>query len=72
MELYDFLKQKGFDRLLDEPFMNPSHAGSSQTYEQLFEGYLKYWLEENLGDFLVDKPKTIIEQALIERIKNAL
>jgi hypothetical protein len=41
MKLYDYLKKKGFERLLDEPSLNSSHAGSSQTYEELFEGYLK-------------------------------
>jgi hypothetical protein len=41
MKLLDYLKEKGFERLLDEPFMNPSNAGSCMTFEQLFEGFLK-------------------------------
>lgn len=51
MKLLDYLKEKGFERLLEEPFMNPSHAGSSQTFEELFEGYL-----------IANEPKTF-EQA---------
>lgn len=72
MELYDYLNSKGFDRLLDENPIRGQHSGSDMTYEQLFDGYLKYWLKTNLGDFLVDKPRTVIEQGLIERIQNAL
>jgi hypothetical protein len=52
MTLHDYLKKKGFEKLLDAPFMNPSHAGSSQTYEELFEGYLE-----------AQEPKTFDEAA---------
>ena len=41
MELKEYLKAKGFEHLLSEPFMNPRNSGSSQTFEELFEGYIK-------------------------------
>ena len=51
MNLFDYLKDKGFLNLIGQDSMKASHAGSSMTYEELFDGYLEW-----------NKPKTF-EQA---------
>lgn len=69
MGLYDYLKEKGFERLLEEKSMSASHAGSDMTLEQLFEGYaerhskdLQHHYDTTKGLWATDRPDLIVDE----------